>query len=81
MELTERHVVRLEARLRALDAIIQSVPEVFTNEVLQDARDHITGRPYRHPEDVAGLSITEGQELADDALNEIWRQMREAPVG
>lgn len=81
MNITENQIAKIEARLRALEAIIQCLPGVVTSEVLEVVLHQIKSRPYRHPDDVAGLSMAEEQDLAEDALNEIWRQMRdESPV-
>lgn len=82
MDIADEKLAKLEARLRALEAIVQCLPVVVTTEVLERARHEITMRPYHHPDSVVdGLTMAQQQELADDALNEIWRQMKESPAG
>lgn len=81
MSIVDENFARLEARIRALEAIIQCLPSVVTTDVLERARHEITTRPYRHPDSVVdGLTVAQQQELADDALAEIWRQMNDDPA-
>jgi hypothetical protein len=80
MGITDDQVAKLEARLRAIEAILNCLPTVVTTEVLARARREI-GRPYRHPDSVVDmLNIAQQRELADAALTEIERQMTERPA-
>jgi hypothetical protein len=79
MHENESTIGLLEARLRALETIIQNLPAV-SQEVLEAAKHEIdTRRPY-HPMESDEVGYDKRRELADHALAEIWRQKREGPA-
>lgn len=80
MEISEQQIAKLEARLRALEAIIAFAPQVFTQELFQSVERDMRRR-YDHPLAVTDQPRAELKELESEALDEIWRQMQEVPVG
>jgi DUF438 domain-containing protein len=79
MSTAHEELAKLEARLRALEAIVQAVPQVFTQDVFERVEQNMRRR-YDHPLAVTDQPRTEIEKLESEALNEIWREMSEAPV-
>ena len=71
----DRLIAALEGRLRALEYVINNLPEV-TAQVLHKATQDLSLRQPIHPLESNAASETERMELAERAMTEIWRQKR-----
>lgn len=71
----DRLIAALEGRLRALEYVINNLPEV-TAQVLHKATQDLTVRQPIHPLESSAASETERTQLAERAMTEIWRQKR-----
>lgn len=72
---SEDQIAALEARVRALEAIIHNLP-VVTQDVMEAAGHEIVSRRPHHPMDATDRPHEELRASAEDALTEIWRQLR-----
>lgn len=71
----DRAIAALEARVRALEYVINNLPEV-TAEVLHKATQDVGMRHPSHPLESNATTEPGRIELAERALTELWRQKK-----